>query len=452
MNSDDKPFSSSSDLPRLWMVERVPVEKFHINPKLELPESAVRTFASIFQGSSDQKLRLLAFDLLGQICGRKLRLACSCTSDGHLRPEISCRSRPGGQSFLMAKMPSSTKRPEHLPSCPFSRSVKIRVDNVRREDRAAFGFSGNFALPIERGLPADQAETSARPAQAQNALPRLTRMFAALLGEAGFSHLVAQDRSAPKDDLYGQFDRLLRAAKLFNVAANLPLQRVFSKSLYDREVRAFKRRVEMRFENVDPAKSRTGFLALYTTQASQTRLSGPSGEIEVASNVLFLPGTSEADYAGTPALTLVCYGAPRAGLELRPLNACTFPVYSGHCFTPVANDMARDVLKSLLAIRDRLQVSHAQLAIDIEVPLARVVIGHPDLPDFKVNAVNKTTGEVRTVYALVDDERHRDQIIARETIVTEWRNTAGLAAFVIGNGDLVDPEDLHGAVASCLVS
>lgn len=451
MNSDETPDEPPRHLPRLWMVKRVPVEKFQINPKLELPESSVRTFTSMFQGSADHKVQLLAFDLLRMICDRKLRLACSCTADGHLRPEIMCRARRGGCSFSLAKMPSSPKRPEHLPSCPFSRNVKLTVDNVRRADRSVFGFSGNFALPISRGLPADPAEVSSRPTQAQTALPKLMRMFAALLGEAGFSHLVAKDRGAEEDDLYGQFDRLLRAAKTFNVAANLPLQRVFSKSLYDREVRAFKRRVEMRFESVDPDKPRIGFLALYTTQAEQRVLRGPSGEIEVASNVLFLPGTTEADYFKSPALALICYGAPKAGSELRPLTASIFPVYSGHCFTPLANDMARSVLKVLLAMRERLQTSHPHLAMDIEVPLERVVIGLPDVPDFKVNAVNKSTGEIRTVYALLDDKRHRRQIGARETKVTDWRNSAGRAVFVIDGDQLAKPEDLQGAIASCLV-
>ena len=105
MTSEDIADANRTVLPRLWMVERVRAEKFKIDPALELPNEAVRVFANLFQGSTQQAERNKAYDLLGQICGRKMRLACSCTSLGNLRPEISCRTRPGGQSFLMAKMP-----------------------------------------------------------------------------------------------------------------------------------------------------------------------------------------------------------------------------------------------------------------------------------------------------------------------------------------------------------
>ena len=451
MKSDDKTDEHSDDLPRLWMVERVPVERFEINPSLELPRSAVGIFAELFQGTSDQSERLVAFDLLAQICGRNLRLACSCTSDGNLRPEISCRKRRGHRSYMMAKMPSSTKRPDHHPTCPFSRKVKIRVDNVRRGPRSAFDFTGRFALPIDRHVVPEAPEASSRAKGPQNELPKLMRMFAALLGEAGFSHLAYDKDSASGTDLYDQFDRLLQAAQTFKVTSDLSLQRVFSKSLYPREKQAFKRRVGLRFEDVDPKKPRLGFLALYTTKVEARSLTGPSGTVDLASNGLLLPDTNIEDYQDAPALSLVFYGAADADNEVQPLSGCTFPVLSGHCFTPVANDLGRRTLKSLLTMRREIMAQRLQMRIDIEAPLERVVLGDTDLPDFKVTALNQTTGEEKAVFVLVDDQRHRHQIDVREPLISEWRKTPGRAVFVVDEDALAKTDDFQSAMATCLV-
>lgn len=444
--------AGSEHLPRLWMVDRVRAEKFKIDPALELPKEAVRVFANLFQGSTHQSERNRAYDLLGQICARKMRLACSCTARGILRPEISCRTRPGGQSFLMAKMPVSSKRPDHLLSCPFSRRGKIRFDKTARTNRATFAFSGWFCLPI----PSDKAQT--KPANrtiskpSKKNLPKLSCMFAALLGEAGFAHLVAERKALSGENLYAQFDRLLQASQTFEVVQGLPLQRVFSTSLYKREKKSFKRRIDLRFERSNPNEPRMGFLALYTTIVELRKLEGPSGSVQLASDGLLLPNTLVENYQDTPSLSLVFYGAPGAGHDLVPLKSCTFPVYSGHCFTPVANDMVRQTLKSVLTMRRDLHLKRPDISINIDVPLTRTVLASPDVPDFKIRAVNQTNGEIQTGLILVNDERHLQQSSLRGPLIDQWRQTDGQAVFLVDEEALSEPIDFQNALASCLIS
>ena len=443
MKTEDK----LSPLPRLWMVERVPVEKFQINPKLELPQSNVEAFAKTFMGSTDHELKLLVFDLLRQICGKKLRLACNCTSRGILRPEISCRSRPGGRSFYLAKMPSSEKRPDHVPGCPFSRSVKFRIDKIKRSKSSAFEFSGNFALPVGRQSDAEPGGGGPSHRRNPNELPKMIRMFASLLGEAGFAHLVSSDDPSQKSDLYEQFDRLRRAARSFQVAKGIRLQRVFAQSLYDRDVKALNRRIALRYEKIPADRPRMGFVALYATDIGLRKLRGPSGELSIESDILLLPGTNLADYAGTPSLALISFAAPGDGYELKPISACAFPVFGGSCFTPVFGSLGRSVLSCLLGVRYRFASSHPHLSIEIEAPMERLVRGTEDVPDFIVNATNTQTGEIRSVYCLLDHERFSGQAEMRETITRQWRGVAGRAVFEIDMVQLEDPEALREAIS-----
>ena len=447
MKSVDK----TSPLPRLWLVERVPVEKFQINPKLELPQSNVKALAEIFMGSTDHEVKLLVFDLLRQICGRELRLACNCTSRGILRPEISCRTRRGGRSFYLAKMPSSEKRPDHVPGCPFSRSVKFRIDKVKRTKASAFEFAGNFALPVGRQPGSERSEVGSRHGRGSSELPKMIRMFASLLGEAGFAHLVSSDDRSQKLDLYEQFDRLRRAARSFQVAKGIPLQRVFSQSLYDKDLKALKRRIGLRYENVSADKPRTGFVALYATDIGLRKLRGPSGELSIESDILLLPGTRLEDYTGTPSLALICFAAPGDGYELKPISACAFPVFGGNCFTPVLGSLGRAVLSCLLDARHRLGSSHPHLSIEIEGPLERIVRGVLDLPDFIINSANAQTGEVRSVYCVLDHERFAGQPEARAAMTAQWRSVAGRAVFEIDAVQTDDPDTLREAISTCLI-
>lgn len=441
---------SGSDLPRLWLVERVPVEQFEIKPHLELPESNVRVFANLFRGAQDYETRRMGSDLLQQICASNLRLACSCNPDGHLRPEIMCKTRPGGRSFSMAKMPSSTKRPEHLTSCPFSRNAALDIDKVRRVNRSAFDYSGQFSLPVDR-LESEQASggTSDRqrpPAQ----LPNLTRMFAALLGEAGVSHLVAEEDTASKTGLIDQLDRIERAARTFKVSQSISLDNVLIDSLYPKQFQVFEKRLQAQYEKHGADQPRKGFVLLYTTHAGTRYLRGPSGDVELRTDVQMLPNSDIDDYQDSPSLSLVFYGAPDDHNKIEPLQACVFPVYGGQLLTPIANNQARQTLRALLGLRLRMQSRLPHIKVDIQIPLERVVLAMTDQPDFIMTALNSKTDEEKTVFVLVDDDRHKREAIDRDHYISQWRDVAGRSVFLVDDMSLAGVADFKDAVESCL--
>ena len=186
-NDSKEIYSEKTTLPKLWLVERRPAERFRLNPKFEIPPEDVKALAAVFSGSTDHAQRVSVFDLLKQICARKLRLACDCNANGANRPEISCRSYHGGQSFGLAKMPNNEKRPDHSTTCPFNRQVRIRIDTAKRGVSSEFDYSGRFALPVILDVvqePSGQSQSS--PARHYD-YPKLMRMFAKLMDAAGFS-------------------------------------------------------------------------------------------------------------------------------------------------------------------------------------------------------------------------------------------------------------------------
>ena len=405
----------------------------------------------VFSGSTDRGLQLSVFDLLKQICARKLRLACDCNANGANRPEISCRSYHGGQSFGLAKMPNNEKRPDHAAHCPFNRQVKIRIDTAKRGASSEFDYSGRFALPVVVDVTQAPSDPSRSSPARHNDHPKLMRMFAKLMDAAGFSHLASLKADEPKPDIHGEFDRLLRAARTFHVSDGITLQRVFSKSFHPREHRAFKQRVDLRFQNTDGDKARIGFLGLYTKRMNGRVLEGPSGKVEIESDPLLLPGLDESDFADTPSLSLIFYGAPNATAPLKPLRAAVLPVYSGQCFTPVPNDMARQCLRSILGLRYRLQRTYPDLAIGIDVPLERTILGSPELADITLNAVHHKTGEIKTAHFVLKDERYLAQAEMRQSQITEWRNRTGCSVWEIDEAALSNSEDLRRALTACIV-
>lgn len=323
-------------------------------------------------------------------------IACDCLGADKAPAILTPAFLSEAETYYLRRLTSS-KRPEHLPDCPFFRDqVTIRISEVRSRSTPLEPPAGFFEVlkPAPEKL-AQRPEDDSNDDRTRSAsIPRLARLLWRLMAAAGVNR-IAPLAYREEWSIRREFAALTRAAGLIEIAPGIQLEKAFwthPKPLQARAVYATLRALEDRWPR-DHAPQ--GFVLLYAKGIHGQEITLPDGDTVTIANRIQSPSVRGNPIAG-PFLVIIVVGKYPEAKGYAPLRAYAQPILNGRLFAPVDSDFERDVFRTILRTQQELHGRGIDLAIDKPV-FDTLTPDGPCRPDFMIEARSRETGEIRNL-------------------------------------------------------
>ncbi len=324
-------------------------------------------------------------------------IACDCLSTDQPPPILTPAFLSEADTYYLRRLTSS-KRPEHLITCPFFREQATnRLTEVRNEDSPADPPTGYFEVlrPAPQNL-AQRPDTDLTDDRTrQGAIPRLARLLWRLLLLSGLNQCPPLSGETPKRSIATEFRRLAVTAEKVEIAPGIALGRAFwthAQPLHSRRVYAALRALECEWPRRHAPQA---FLALFAHEISGSTIQVAGCEPVILANRVQSPSIRGNRIKG-PYLVLIVAGQYPEARGYAPLRGYAQPIFKGNRFVPVDSEIERIVLGDLIKLRADLDCIGVDLALDKPLFDILTPLG-PCRPDFILEARSRLTGEIRQV-------------------------------------------------------
>lgn len=385
----------------MWLIPPDEREEPRILERYKVPEEETAILFAVASGDACDHQKKEFVEIVRKLRELNLWLACNCRLEDEVLPLVRCCRYRGGQSYGLARFASDGPRPSHSADCPFHGTTRIRVDANKNLDPSDFGFSGGFRA-IGGSVLAGDGEGSV-PGKTSKNLPKIVRMLISLLEAGEFNQIVFKGHGTKPADLYGEFDRLKRAATNFDIVKGvINLSPALTSAINKMKGVNFQRYISGLFKTAHLPEETQGFLTFYTKDVSDKVLTGPTGRVTLQEPPVLAPNTSFSDFKDAPSLSLVCYGPGRQGERWKPYKAVTVPVLSGRSFVPVQDRFERKALKLCIEACKTFKANYPTRHVVIKQSFLRLFDGPTDAGDFTITVHNPASGQQKTVHCFLD--------------------------------------------------
>ncbi len=322
-------------------------------------------------------------------------IACDCLPPDAAPPVLTPAFLSEAETYYLRRLTGS-KRPEHLPDCPFFRDQATnRLSEIRSPKMPADPPTGFFEVlrPAPQAL-AQKPEDDASDDRTRHAsVPRLARLLWRLINASGINNTPPIASEAPDHSIRDEFQALAAAAAKLEMAPGIELGRALwthASAYHSNRAYAGIRELSRRW----PAgHAPQGFLALFAKAFKGNVIYPADGEPISIANRVQSPSI-RGNLVKDPYLILVVVGEYPEARGYAPLRAYAQPIYSGQRFVPVDSEFEREVFRGLLQARSSLNGQSIDIAI--EKPVFDILTDRGSCrPDFLLEARSRATGEIR---------------------------------------------------------
>jgi hypothetical protein len=322
-------------------------------------------------------------------------IACDCLPPDLAPPVLTPAFLSEAETYYLRRLTGS-KRPEHLPDCPFFRDQATnRLSEIRSPKMSADPPSGLFEVlrPAPEALAQRPEDDSSDDRTRHASVPRLARLLWRLINVSGINSTPPIRSEAPDHSIRDEFHAITAAATKLEMAPGIELGRglwTHANAFHSNRVYAGIRELARQWPG---GHAPQGFLALFAKAFKGNVIYPADGDPISIANRVQSPSIRGNLIKG-PYLVLVVVGEYPEARGYAPLRAYAQPIYSGQRFVPVDSEFEREVFRSLLQARSLLDGRSIDIAI--EKPVFDILTDRgPCRPDFLLEARSRLTGEIR---------------------------------------------------------
>jgi hypothetical protein len=352
-------------------------------------------------------------------------IACNCLGADKAPPILTPAFLSEAETYYLRRL-TSTKRPEHLPECPFFRDqVTNRITQVRSHSTPLDAPTGLFEVlkPAPERLAQRPDEDSSDDRTRNASIPKLARLLWRLMAASGVN-VIAPLAYGHEWSIRQEFAALTRASADMEIAPGITLDRALwthGKPLQANVVFATLRSLEPKWPK---AHAPQGFVLLYVPAFKGQEIMLPDGDSISIANRVQSPSVRGNPIAG-PYLVLVVAGQYPEAHGYAALRAYAQPIFNGRLFVPVDSDFERDVLRQILEVQRILHRRQIDLAIAKPV-FDTLTPDGPCRPDFILEANSRSTGELKTIIIEAMDFTSDDYLAAKAVTHPRMRHLGQL--------------------------
>lgn len=324
-------------------------------------------------------------------------IACDCHGPDRHPPILTPAFLSEAETYYLRRLTSS-KRPEHLPDCPFFRDqVTNRITEVRNVDTPADPPSGYFEVlrPAPEKLAQRPLEESSDDRTRNASIPRLARLLWRLLNNSNLNIAAPCAEEPSERTISDEFKTLSSAAAKIEIAPGIELGRALwthGLALHSKRVYA---KIRELAQDWPRGHAPQGFLTLFAQDFQGSTLRAAGCDPIIIANRIQSPSVRGNPIKG-PYLVIVVIGEYPETHGYAPLRAYAQPIFAGNRFVPIEAEFERSVLRSMLEARRMLDRNGVDVAIEKPV-FDRLTSLGPCRPDFVLEARSRVTGEIRRI-------------------------------------------------------